>query len=72
MKKALFIIAQQEFRDEELKIPKQILEASGTKVMVASITTDQARGMLGAKVKPDLAIRNVNPNDFDVLVLLVV
>jgi protease I len=69
MKKILFIIAQQNFRDEELKIPKQILEEKA-KVTTASITTQEARGMLGLKVKPEISVRDSNPNDFDLLVVV--
>lgn len=69
-KKILFIIAQQNFRDEELTTPKQILDKEGAKTKVASITTDEARGMLGLIVKPDIAVRDINPNNFDVLVIV--
>ncbi|MDI6806515.1 MAG: DJ-1/PfpI family protein [Candidatus Aenigmarchaeota archaeon] len=68
-KKVLYIIAQQNFRDEELKIPKEILKKEGVKVVVASIERNEARGMFGMKVIPDLAIRHANPNDYDMLVI---
>lgn len=69
MKKALYIIAQQNFRDEELKIPKKILEEKGIKVTVASITREEARGMLGMKVKPEITVREANPNEYDALII---
>jgi len=69
-KKILFIIAQQNFSDEELTTPKQILDKEGAKTTVASITKDEARGMLGLRVIPDIAINNVNPNDFDALLIV--
>jgi len=65
----LYVIAQQNFHDKEFKIPKEIFEAEGFKVMVASITTDQAVGTFGLRIKPDIAIIDVNPNDFDALVI---
>lgn len=68
-KKILYIIAQQNFRDEELTIPKQILEKQGVKVTVASATADEARGMLGLRIRPDIMIREVNPNNFDALII---
>jgi len=69
-KKVLFIIAQENFRDEELTRPKKILEDLGAKVIVSSITTDEARGMLGMKILPDVAVRDVNPNDYDALIVV--
>lgn len=69
-KKALFIIAQQNFRDEELIEPKKMLENEGAVVKIASITTEEARGMLGLVVIPDTTVRNANPADYDVLVVV--
>lgn len=68
-KNVLYVIAQQNFRDEELSIPKKILEREKAKVTVASITTEEARGMLGLKIKPDIAVIDANPNNFDALVI---
>ncbi len=69
-KHVLFIIAQENFRDEELTEPKQALEAAGAKVTVASISTDEARGMLGMRIKPDIAVRDVNTAEYDMLVVV--
>lgn len=69
MKKVLYIIAQQNFRDEELKIPKKILEENGIKVTVGSITKEEARGMLGMRYKPEIAVREANPNDYQALII---
>jgi protease I len=63
MGKVLFIIAQMNYRDEELLTPKQILENSGYECDVASITADPATGMLGGVVKPDLAVHSVDLKD---------
>lgn len=67
--RVLYIIAQQNFRDEELFVPEDVLRSNGHSVTVASITTEEARGMLGARIKPNIAVRNANPNDFDALVI---
>jgi len=69
-KKLLFIIAQLNFRDEELEIPKKVLENEGARVLVASITKEEAIGMLGLKVKPDLAVKDANSEEFDALVIV--
>jgi protease I len=70
MPKILFIIAQNSFRDEELEKPKQILENSGYDVDVASITTEHAIGMMGAVVKPDLAVKDANISDYALIVVV--
>lgn len=40
------------------------------KIATASITTEEARGMLGARVRPDIAVRAANPNNFDMLIIV--
>ena len=68
--KVLFIIAQNNFRDEELTKPKKILENAGYDVDVASITTDQTRGMMGLIVKPDRAVIDVNVSLYALVVVV--
>jgi len=70
MKKAALIIAQEGFRDEELLQPKEILEKNGVEVKVVSTTLNQATGMLGAKVKPDILIKDVNVGEFAAVVFV--
>jgi len=68
--KALLIIAQNNFRDEELAEPKAILESAGIEVQVASITTGVAKGMLGMEVTPDLAVKDADTADYDAIVVI--
>ena len=68
--KALLIIAQNNFRDEELSEPKAVLESAGIEVTVASITTNAAKGMLGMEVTPDLAVKDANADDYDAIVVI--
>jgi protease I len=68
-KKVLYIIAQQNFRDEEYLIPKKILEDNGIKVITASITRDECIGSIKARVKPDIAVSEANPNQYDMLII---
>ena len=70
MGKVLFIIAQNNFRDEELAKPKAILERAGYECEVASLTTNTATGMLGARVKPDLAVKDASVDDYDLVVVI--
>lgn len=70
MKKVLMIIAQDGFRDEELLEPKEILERNGIEVKVASTSLTQARGMLGAKIKPDILVSDINVRDFAAVIFV--
>ncbi|HSB47392.1 MAG TPA: DJ-1/PfpI family protein [Candidatus Bilamarchaeum sp.] len=70
MAKVLMIIAQQGFRDEELLIPKEILEREGHSVKVASITRMKASGSKGAVVQPDMAVYEANADFFDAVVVV--
>ncbi|MFC1690908.1 DJ-1/PfpI family protein [Nanoarchaeota archaeon] len=65
MPKVLFIIAQENFRDVELLAPKEVLEGKGITVEVASITTNTARGADGVMVDPNIAVKDVNLDDYD-------
>ncbi len=68
--KVLMVISPRNFRDEEFLEPKKILESEGAEVKVASVSTDQAVGMLGLKVKPDLSLNDVNVSDFNAVVVV--
>jgi len=69
-KKALFVIAPENFRDEEFAIPKEILENSGVEVTVASKEKGIAKGMLGMEVEVDKVVYELNPKDFDIIVFV--
>ncbi len=68
--KILFIVAQKDFRDEELIKPKKILDDAGYATRIASITTDFAYGAMGAKVKPDLAVKDAKAGDYEYVVVV--
>ncbi|MDN3514037.1 MAG: DJ-1/PfpI family protein [Candidatus Brocadia sp.] len=69
-KKAVMIIASNNFRDEELLKPKEVLEKNGIVVTVASSSLKEATGMLGAKVKPDVLFTNINTGDYDAVIFV--
>ncbi|MCX7765673.1 MAG: DJ-1/PfpI family protein [Candidatus Sumerlaeia bacterium] len=69
-KKVVMIIASQNFRDEELLKPKEILEKNGYKVTIASSSLAEATGMLGAKVKPDILVKDINVADFSAIIFV--
>jgi protease I len=68
-KKILMVIAQENFRDEELLVPKKIFEDEGAAVSVAANERDACKGMLGASVNADLALREAKASDYDALVI---
>jgi protease I len=70
MAKVLMIIAQSGFRDEELLIPKEILEREGHSVKIASLTRMRASGSKGATVAPDMAVYEANPDFFDAVAVV--
>lgn len=70
MKKILMIIAPDGFRDEELLVPKEIFEKNGFEVVIASSSLNTAKGMLGAKVKPDILLNDVMVDDYVAVVFV--
>jgi len=70
MKKVVMVIAEDNFRDEELIQPKEILEKNGIEVKVASLSLNLARGVLGAQVKPDILLSDVNYQDFAAVIFV--
>ncbi|MBI5224168.1 DJ-1/PfpI family protein [Candidatus Micrarchaeota archaeon] len=70
MSKVMMIVAQQGFRDEELFVPKQILEKAGHTVKVASLLRSKATGSKGAIITTDMAISEANPDYFDLIVVV--
>lgn len=69
-KKALLIIAPQNFRDEELFHTKEELENAGVEVTVASTTTSEATGMLGGVIIPNILVSDVNAGDYDAVLFI--
>ncbi|VVC02849.1 Intracellular protease 1 [Candidatus Bilamarchaeum dharawalense] len=70
MAKILMVIAQTGFRDEELLVPKEMLEKAGYTVMVASITRSKATGARGLVLQPDMAIFEANPDFFEAVIVV--
>jgi len=69
-KRVLLIIAHRDFRDEEYQRPRQILEARGATVTVASSSLEVAKGMLGAEVRPDILLQDVEVKAYDAIVFI--
>jgi len=70
MKKVLFVIASDKFRDEEYLQPKDVLTRGGVSVVTASTKLDISTGMLGAKVKPEILLSDVKEEDYDAMLFI--
>lgn len=67
-KKALFVIAQNGFRDEELLETKAVLESRGIQTTVASQQKGVAVGKLGTQVNADMSVYDANAIDYDAII----
>lgn len=70
MSRILMIVAQKGFRDEELLVPKEMLEKAGHTVRIASITRAKATGSRGLIVQPDMAVYEANPDFFECVIIV--
>lgn len=66
------VIAPRNFRDEELLVPKQLFEAKGWTVRIASKlhAGESATGMLGARATIDSDIAQAQAKDYDAVVFV--
>jgi len=64
------VVAPRNFRDEEYQKPRQVLEAAGWQIEVASKGVNEATGMLGAKAKIGKDISQVNVDDYQGVVFV--
>jgi protease I len=69
-KKVVLIIAHENFRDEELAEPMEVLEGAGVEVVIASSSLEPAKGMLGAVVAPDILIEDISVSDYDAVAFI--
>lgn len=70
MKKALVVIAPEDFRDEEYLEPKQVLEQARIMVLTASSKLGIAHGKLGATAKIDLLLADAKAEDYDAVIFV--
>ena len=68
--KVVMVIAPENFRDEELLIPKQYLEENGVEVDVASTKKGSAVGMLGAKIEVKKTLSDINVDEYDGIIFV--
>ena len=63
------IISADHFEDSELLFPLYRLQEAGVEVYIASIARGKINGKHGYEVAVDIALRDVDPNNYDLLVL---
>ena len=67
---SILMIATNGFEDSELMEPRRRLIEAGAKLTLASLDTEEIEGDKGeARIKPDLAIDQVDADDYDALLL---
>lgn len=69
-KKIVMVIAQTDFRDEELFVPKDIFELEQGEVIIASTSIKKAVGMLGVEIMPNKKIEDLKITQFDALIIV--
>jgi len=71
MKKALFLIIPDGFRDEEYQIPKDYLEQKDVLIETASSKTGLLAGKMGQiTANVNLLIQDINPDNYDLLAII--
>lgn len=72
-KTRILIVATDGFEEWELFGPREILQERGAEVVLASLKRDPIQATVhddpGKTIRPDLTIDEVNPDDFDALIL---
>lgn len=68
--KALFVVAFEGFRDEELMYPMRALKRRGVEVTVASTRTGDAQGMRGTKIPVSVTLDGIDAKPYDAVVFV--
>lgn len=66
----LMVIAPDQFRDEELNMPRQLYEQAGYGVDIASPRTGTATGMLGAQVPVEMNLNDVVVDNYQAITVV--
>lgn len=70
MAKILMVTAPNNFRDEELFIPKEKFENAGHEVVIASNKVGVCKGTLSGEISSDMLLKDVNVDDFQAVVFV--
>ncbi len=66
----IFFIPENKFHDLEFLITKSILEKNNIKVFISSESRNLSTGHFGLRVKPDVYLYNIHPENFKAIVLI--
>lgn len=70
MPRILMIVAPQQFRDEELQVPRERFQQEGWQVDTVSTQTGEGTGMLGAQETFTQTLEHANPLYYDAVVVV--
>ncbi|MEO0083441.1 MAG: DJ-1/PfpI family protein [candidate division WOR-3 bacterium] len=70
VKRLVMVVAPRAFRDEEFRVPYELLIKIGYKIHVASRDTIIAVGIKGLALKPHLAIRDIDTTKYDGIIFV--
>ena len=70
VKRAVLIIASENFRDEELFETKRVLDAAGVETVIASSRTGLIRGMLGNIAEAGILVNQLTVDDYDAIIFI--
>jgi len=69
-KKALFIIAPKNFREEELFEPKEILEKAGVETVITSRKVGTIMGIGGETAKASIALEDIDVKNYNAIIFV--
>jgi protease I len=69
-KRAVLIVASENFQDEELYVTQRTLEAAGVQTVIASTRLGPIRGMLGGAAEAKIFVNQLRVDDFDAIVFI--
>ncbi len=68
--RAVFVVAPEDFRDEELFVTRQVLEEAGAQCVVASRTAGPCTGMHGGRALASIALDAVRVEAYDAVIFV--
>ncbi len=69
-KTIIMVIPPENFRDEELKIPKDILQGQGATIITASTHKKPITGMMGTRLSADKTLKELKAQKFDAIIFI--
>jgi len=69
-KRAVLIIASENFREEELFETKFVLDGAGVETVTASTRTGVINGMLGGRAEARILVRDIVVDDYDAIIFI--